>query len=223
MTKLPSNYRPVPSVKVKRPALPNWSRDRGNWLERVIDGFIDWRRDRKFWRDQAKRTPEEVAADERSSKERREREEALEAADPNCIAAGNFPWAPVPNPRPPDYDTALQQAFDYRYAIRNGYEPPPPHPLWAVPESISGPKPESDFGSDPEPDAKQRSARSYPRDYEDACALLGLGCDCTRDQLKERYGVMIRKTHTDAGGSNFMASLVNNARDRIVAFNGWKK
>jgi type IV secretion system protein VirD4 len=51
---------------------------------------------------------------------------------------------------------------------------------------------------------------------EEALRILGLKEGATASQVKEAYGRLIRKVHPDAGGTDYFAQLLNNARDLLL-------
>lgn len=50
----------------------------------------------------------------------------------------------------------------------------------------------------------------------EAYALLGLPDGASRDEIKARYRQLIRSVHPDHGGTDYLASRVNQARDTLL-------
>jgi hypothetical protein len=50
----------------------------------------------------------------------------------------------------------------------------------------------------------------------EALEILGLSDGATRDQILERYKQLIKSNHPDRGGSDYLASQINRAKDTLV-------
>lgn len=51
---------------------------------------------------------------------------------------------------------------------------------------------------------------------EKALAILGLPTDATPQQIKGAHKKLIQKVHPDKGGSTYLASTINQARDTLI-------
>lgn len=54
----------------------------------------------------------------------------------------------------------------------------------------------------------------------DALAVLGLQEDASDDEIRRAYSALIKKVHPDRGGSAYLASRVNLARDVLLPRDG---
>ncbi|MFB9887702.1 J domain-containing protein [Balneatrix alpica] len=57
---------------------------------------------------------------------------------------------------------------------------------------------------------------SSQMDEEQARAILGLGTDWTVEQVEQAYKRLIGRLHPDKGGSDWLASRINEARDWLI-------
>ncbi|MBL6621119.1 MAG: DnaJ domain-containing protein [Rickettsiales bacterium] len=51
---------------------------------------------------------------------------------------------------------------------------------------------------------------------EEAYKILGLKKGCSISEIKEKYKKMIKYNHPDKGGSEYISSLINEAKNRLV-------
>lgn len=69
-----------------------------------------------------------------------------------------------------------------------------------------------------QPHAPPNAAPSPGRMTEpEALAILGLDPGASRAQIQERYKQLMRNVHPDRGGSDYLASQINRARDVLLA------
>lgn len=61
-----------------------------------------------------------------------------------------------------------------------------------------------------------RSAAQTNLSREEALEILGLADPVTEDDVQSKYRKLMAKAHPDAGGSKWMASQLNAARDRLL-------
>jgi len=54
---------------------------------------------------------------------------------------------------------------------------------------------------------------------EEALLILGLKPGCSKEQIKEAHRKIMRANHPDVGGSAFLASKINEARDVLMQHN----
>lgn len=62
-----------------------------------------------------------------------------------------------------------------------------------------------------------------PPEVISALAVLGLNRDCSEDAAKIAYRVLAKRYHTDNGGDAERIVAINNARDTLFLWKGWKK
>jgi hypothetical protein len=53
-------------------------------------------------------------------------------------------------------------------------------------------------------------------DRAEACAILGLQADATATEIKTAHRRLIQRLHPDQGGSTYLASRINRARDTLL-------
>ena len=46
--------------------------------------------------------------------------------------------------------------------------------------------------------------------------ILGLSVGATKEEIKAKYRKLIKNNHPDAGGSKYLSSLINNAKDKLL-------
>jgi hypothetical protein len=51
---------------------------------------------------------------------------------------------------------------------------------------------------------------------EEACAILGVARDASPQQIKEAHHRLMQKLHPDHGGSDYLATQINRARDVLL-------
>ena len=70
------------------------------------------------------------------------------------------------------------------------------------------------FASKKAPSAKvSKNHLSKKQAYE----ILGLDENSTAEQIKARYRKLIKNNHPDMGGSKYLSSLINNAKDKLLS------
>jgi hypothetical protein len=52
--------------------------------------------------------------------------------------------------------------------------------------------------------------------HEEALSILGLAAGATREDIKAAHHRLMKKLHPDQGGSNHLASQVNQAKDLLL-------
>lgn len=62
--------------------------------------------------------------------------------------------------------------------------------------------------------AKQQATFSSPFDV-DPLTILGLAPGATTEEIKMRARILTKSFHSDRGGSDYLMSLVNDAKDRL--------
>ena len=59
-------------------------------------------------------------------------------------------------------------------------------------------------------------AQSHKLSRHEALEILGLGEDASRDDILHAYRDLMRKVHPDSGGSDYLASKLNQAKDTLL-------
>lgn len=80
------------------------------------------------------------------------------------------------------------------------------HSLWQGFQRMTGQKPDEAATADP------GSLLTRPQAYE----ILGLKPGASEEDIKEAYHRLMRANHPDAGGSTWIASRLNQARDLLL-------
>jgi len=62
---------------------------------------------------------------------------------------------------------------------------------------------------------KKTFKRSTKMSDPEAVSILGLGKSYTQDDVKKAHREMLKKVHPDQGGSEYLAKLVNQAKDHL--------
>eukprot|EP01068_Selenidium_serpulae_P020918 Selendium_serpulae@DN9378_c0_g1_i1.p1 len=55
-----------------------------------------------------------------------------------------------------------------------------------------------------------------PMSHSEACKILGVSFSASKESVKDAHRMLMRRNHPDQGGSNFIASKVNEAKDIIL-------
>ena len=66
----------------------------------------------------------------------------------------------------------------------------------------------------------QRAHRPVPDTVlsrKEALGVLGLEDGASRDEIMTRYRELMQKNHPDRGGSSYLATLINAAKDKLLA------
>ena len=50
---------------------------------------------------------------------------------------------------------------------------------------------------------------------DQAAQILGVAKDASRDEIQAAHRRLIQKLHTDRGGTDYLAALINEARDTL--------
>jgi DnaJ-domain-containing protein 1 len=90
------------------------------------------------------------------------------------------------------------------------------HPDWR--DELAGGRAGSAGGGAGTRGAGSSGARSARGDMtvDEAYAILGLSAGATPDQIKEAHRRLMVKLHPDHGGSGYLASQINRARDVLL-------
>ena len=86
------------------------------------------------------------------------------------------------------------------------------HPDWR--DELSGGKPGSAGGGGANGNARPAAASGMTAD--EAYSILGLAPGASRDQIKDAHRRLMVKLHPDHGGSDYLATQINRARDVLL-------
>lgn len=66
--------------------------------------------------------------------------------------------------------------------------------------------------------AHQNKAKNNQKDLskDEALDILGLNPDASQDDIKKAHRRLMSRLHPDVEGSTYLASLINNARDKLL-------
>ncbi|MCG8554937.1 MAG: DnaJ domain-containing protein [Proteobacteria bacterium] len=83
-------------------------------------------------------------------------------------------------------------------------------------DRVHGARWRKDDAAQGERDAANGSARSGKMTRAEACEVLGVSEDATEEQISAAHRELLRKVHPDVGGSTYLASKINQARDLLL-------
>lgn len=63
---------------------------------------------------------------------------------------------------------------------------------------------------------KQTSTNKADMSKKQACEVLGIEPDCSKDEIIAAHRRMMQKVHPDRGGSDFLAAQINQAKDILL-------
>ena len=63
---------------------------------------------------------------------------------------------------------------------------------------------------------KKRNNPSKSLKKEDAYEILGLKQNASKNEILKRYQELIKKNHPDKGGSTYLATKINEAKDYLL-------
>ncbi len=63
---------------------------------------------------------------------------------------------------------------------------------------------------------KHASANKTDMSKEQACEILGIKPDCSKDEIITAHRRMMQKVHPDRGGSDYLAAQINQAKDTLL-------
>lgn len=67
------------------------------------------------------------------------------------------------------------------------------------------------------PNTLSGRAPSAQMDVKEACEVLNVSPDASTDDIQKAHRQMIHKNHPDSGGSEYLASKINEARDVLLS------
>ncbi|GIS91644.1 MAG: molecular chaperone DnaJ [Pseudomonadota bacterium] len=82
--------------------------------------------------------------------------------------------------------------------------------------SLPGPLPRRELESTGGHRANQHTVASGPMTRQEAADILGVAEDAPGKEIRQAHRRLIQRLHTDRGGSDYLATLINQARDTSV-------
>lgn len=62
----------------------------------------------------------------------------------------------------------------------------------------------------------QQTATQSAMNHKQACEILGVSTDATKEEIIKAHKRMMQKLHPDRGGSDYLASQINQAKDTLL-------
>lgn len=62
----------------------------------------------------------------------------------------------------------------------------------------------------------QQTATQSAMNHKQACEILGVSTDATKEEIIKAHKRMMQKVHPDRGGSDYLAAQINQAKDTLL-------